>query len=111
MNSKEDTRFIPLVSILLLSGTLAFVLGGFGFRLAAFGVVLLGLIASYLFLSSSEDEPESKACKPTDPGPVIPPAALPETRNTPNAPAHSAPAPPGNRRSTSHEGEGRAMRQ
>ena len=69
MNTKKDTRFIPLVSILLLSGTLAFVLGGFAFRLAAFGVVLLGLTASYVFLWSTEDEPESEACKPTDPPP------------------------------------------
>ena len=102
MNTKEDTRFIPLVSILLLSGTLAFVLGGFAFRLAASGVVLLGLIASYVFLWSTEDDPESKA----DPAPVIPPEPLPGIPNTPNAPAHSTPAPPGNRHSTSHEREG-----
>ena len=70
MNSKEDTRFIPLVSILLLSGTLAFVLGGFRFRLAAFGVTLLGLIGSYLYLWCTEKEYDSEACNDTSrPGP------------------------------------------
>jgi len=61
MNQNEDTRFMPLVGILLLSGALAFVLGGFAFRLAAFGVVLLGLIAGHRLLSSTDDEPESEA--------------------------------------------------
>lgn len=104
MDSKEDTRFMPLVAISLLTGTVAFVLGGFAFRLAAFGVVLLGLTGSYLFLWLTDDEPEPETDKPADAGPVIATPPVPGTGNVPDAPAQSAPARPGSRRGTSHQG-------
>ena len=90
---KKDTGFILLVTI-----ALAIVLGGYGLRLAAFAIVILGLIAGYVFLSSTEDKPGSGAGNDTG-------------RAGPDAAAHSAAAPPGNRRGDKPRGENAAVRQ
>ncbi|MYD84728.1 MAG: hypothetical protein F4018_03440 [Acidobacteria bacterium] len=86
-HGKKDTGFVVLMSILLVTIAIAIVLGGYGLRLAAFAIVILGLIAGYVFLSSTEDKPGPGSGTGNDTG-----------RAGPDAAAHSAAAPPENRR-------------